>query len=85
MKNVDGRSFISHNLFWENGRQFLNCRISHGKVIQDDPQLDVSSRPAIGSPCINAGTVFVKFMGGTLGVAPQTFSGQTPGLGALEK
>jgi parallel beta-helix repeat protein len=84
LKKVDGDSIFLHNLFWQNGREFEECDLDpEGKVVAD-PLLGADFRPAAGSPCIDGGAASAGEGGQKIVLAPDTFKGRAPDLGAVE-
>ena len=83
MKNIAGKSTISHNLLWQNGEAPSGCRLGEGVLWEEDPRLDDEHRPRAGSPCLDAGTLLIDALDVTA-VSPQQFRGRAPDLGAFE-
>jgi hypothetical protein len=83
LKNIAGRSTISHNIVWENGAEPVDSNLVERSLLSFDPLLETDYRPRPGSPCIDAGVVRLDMEGATA-VAPCYFRGRAPDLGALE-
>ncbi|MEX2093329.1 MAG: right-handed parallel beta-helix repeat-containing protein, partial [Pirellulales bacterium] len=84
MKNVDGGSVASHNLFWANGTDFddaSNVRDEHTLLI--DPKLGPDYRPRSGSPCVGSGIAHLTTQTGDIDVDPSPTAVATPDLGAF--
>jgi parallel beta-helix repeat protein len=84
LKKVDGDSIFSHNLFWQNGRDFEECDLDPEGKVAADPLLGADFRPAAGSPCIDGGAASAGEGGQKVTLAPDTFRGSAPDLGAVE-
>lgn len=56
VKNIDGGSSVTHNLFWDNGTDIVNSNVELSSTVFADPLLDASNEPLAGSPAIDAGT-----------------------------
>ncbi len=85
LKRVGGRSFISHNLFFESGSHFVAINVRKSAVILADPKLDKDGKPQAGSPCIDAGIATIKVNRKPVEIVPKTtYTGKAPDLGAFE-
>jgi len=84
MKNVNGRSVIAYNLLWNNGIESIGCNLDDRTVVRADPKLDDAGKPAIDSPCVDAGTLDIDLGSDTQPVTPQSYRGDKPDLGAYE-
>jgi len=73
IKNTDGNSSATHNLFWNNGSDIENSNVNLATTVFANPLLDSNYYPTAGSPAINAGTN-----------AGFPFNGAAPDLGAYE-
>lgn len=83
LKNVAGRSRLTHNLLWANGDKPEGCRLDSGMLLEADPQINALRRPHAGSPCIDAGAVHIDLVDADV-VSPGDFRGTAPDLGAYE-
>jgi Right handed beta helix region len=84
LKQVDGRSLASHNLFWANEANFdvaSNVRDEHTLVV--DPQLDSEYRPRVGSPCFGAGVSRLSTPGGDVTASSSASAAVGCDLGAF--
>jgi hypothetical protein len=85
LKRVDGRSVVSHVLFWKNGRDDEGSALDGATVLRADPKLDDAFRPLAGSPCVDAGCASFETANGRRYVAPAgSYEGAAPELGAFE-
>ncbi len=85
LKNVDGDSAVSHNLFWGNGTDIQGSNFVSSTTILADPLLDENYRLAEGSPAIDIGTdLFVWDSEVVFVLQPDAYSGVAPDLGAYE-
>jgi hypothetical protein len=84
LKNVAGRSVISHNLLWANGEKPIASSLNSGQIIEADPLLARDHRPANLSASVDAGTIHVEMAESPWELAPNSFRGQAPDLGAIE-
>jgi len=83
MAHLDGKSIVSHNLFWKNGINFIQCTVDKKNVSVADPLLDAGFRPTSKSPCIDSAAAAFDWKGE--GVFEATsFAGSAPDLGAFE-
>jgi len=80
---VAGESVVARNLLWHNGDKPAGCRLGDEAVIEADPGLDADYGPQPGSPCIDAGVVRIDLERPSL-VAPTSYRGRAPDLGAFE-
>ncbi|QEG32914.1 right-handed parallel beta-helix repeat-containing protein [Bythopirellula goksoeyrii] len=84
LKNVNGTAKLSHNLLWENGAEPIDSDLKSGLLIREDPQLDETYKPFVGSLCIDRGTTQIELRSQKNVVHPQAFRGSAPDLGAFE-
>lgn len=56
IKNTDGDSSVTHNLFWANGTDIQTSNVDIGTTIFADPLFDSNYQLTAGSPAINSGT-----------------------------
>ncbi|MEJ2353670.1 MAG: right-handed parallel beta-helix repeat-containing protein [Anaerolineales bacterium] len=85
LKNVDGGSIASYNLFWGNGIDYQNSNVDTATTIWEDPRLDGRYWLMPGSPAIDAGTVFFTWNSEiVLELQPGAYAGAAPDLGAYE-
>lgn len=73
IKNTDGNSSVSYNLFWGNGTDIEASNVDLGTTLFANPELDTDYHPGPGSVAIDAGTD-VGF----------PYNGMAPDLGAFE-
>jgi parallel beta-helix repeat protein len=85
MKNVDGNSIASYNLFWGNGIDHQNSNLDTTHTILENPLLNVNYRLNSGSPALDSGTAFFIWNSEiVLDLQPDVYSGAAPDLGAFE-
>jgi len=86
MKNVDGDSIAAYNLFWNNATHEQGSNLDLATTLIDaDPLLGAEFQLQPGSPAIDAGTSYFKWLGETvLDLSPDQFKGTAPDLGAYE-
>lgn len=84
LKNVNGKSLLTHNLLWNNGSEPEDSNLETGLVLRKDPQLDENFRPATTSFCIDRGTAEIDLASQVRAVLPEAFHGEAPDLGAFE-
>lgn len=84
LKNVNGKSLLTHNLLWNNGSEPKDSNLESGVVLWKDPQLDENFRPATSSFCIDRGTAEIDLASQVRAVLPEAFHGEAPDLGAFE-
>lgn len=83
LKNVDGGSIASHNLFWQNTTNQSGSNVEAS--ILGDPLLDASYRLRAGSPAIDAGVAHFERTGEVIWDEPSSnYTGSAPDLGWLE-
>jgi parallel beta-helix repeat protein len=84
LKRVDGDSIFSHNLFWQNGRDFEECDLDPEGKVAADPLLDGEFRPKAGSPCVDGGVASLDQNGRKIALPADAWKGAAPDLGAFE-
>ena len=85
VKNIDGDSIVSHNLFWGNGTNQSGSNVDLSTTLFADPLLDASAQLQAGSPAIDAGTAHFNWNGETvLDIQPAYYAGAAPDLGKYE-
>ncbi len=85
LKNVDGDSIASYNLFWDNATDFQGSSVDPTTTLVADPLLDGSDRLGPGSPAIDAGIARFEWRGETvMDQPPSSYAGEAPDLGWLE-
>jgi Right handed beta helix region len=85
LKNVDGDSIASHNLFWNNTTDAQGSVVDAGTTLRSDPLLDATYRPRTGSPAIDAGTAYLRWRGEVvMNQPPSAYQGAAPDLGRHE-
>jgi parallel beta-helix repeat protein len=84
LKRIHGDSAASKNLLWKNGTDVDECDIKQDAFLRVDPLLDAQFQPTATSPCVDAGNRAFEFNGESLTLAPDTFKGTAPDLGAKE-
>jgi len=84
VKKTDGYSVLSHNLFWNNGKDAVKSNVTKGKTLYADPLLDnYLLKP--DSPCIDAGVNAQKWLKESFPNARRLeYSGKAPDIGAFE-
>src|SRR3989344_1030262 len=85
MKNVDGGSAVSYNLFYGNGTDYTSSNVDLPTTVFQDPLLDLNYMPGAGSPAVDAGTASFIFNGETIvNLGPFEYAGAAPDLGRYE-
>ena len=85
LKNVDGNSIVSYNLFWGNGTDHQNSNVDPTNTILADPDLDANARLLPDSPAIDAGTASFTWNSElVLGLQSHEYAGRAPDIGAYE-
>jgi hypothetical protein len=85
IKGMNGSSIAAYNLFFANGRDFVDSNADAATIIWADPLLDADHRPSPRSPAIDAGTAFFEWNSEVmLNRGPGDYSGFAPDLGAFE-
>jgi hypothetical protein len=85
LKGMNGDSIAAYNLFFANGRDFVDSNADAGTTIRADPLLDADHRPSPRSPAIDAGTAFFAWDSDVvLNRGPGDYAGLAPDLGAFE-
>ncbi|MHC4207280.1 MAG: Calx-beta domain-containing protein, partial [Planctomycetota bacterium] len=85
MKNVDGGSIVSYNIYWNNGTDFENCNVDNPNILLSDPLLGTQFHLQPASPAIDAGTAFFTWHQQTVLDLPSvSYNGIAPDLGAFE-
>lgn len=85
LKGMNGDSIAAYNLFFGNGRDFVDSNADAGTTIGADPLLDADHRPSRRSPAIDAGTAFFAWDSDVvLNRGPGDYAGLAPDLGAFE-
>jgi hypothetical protein len=85
LKGMNGSSIAAYNLFFANGRDFVDSNADAATSIGADPLLDADHRPSPRSPAIDAGTAFFEWDSEVvLNRAPGDYAGFAPDLGAFE-
>jgi hypothetical protein len=86
LKNVDGDSIASHNLFWDNTTDATGSVVDATTTLVADPFLDADHHLAIGSPAIDAGTAYFEWLGEIVMDQPASaYEGAAPDLGWHER
>jgi hypothetical protein len=84
LKNVDGKSLVSHNLVWASGTDLEGVSVDRAAMLRADPQLDDDHQLKRGSPCIDAGAAEITWQGETYTIPKEQYRGSAPDLGAFE-
>jgi len=85
IKNIDGNSVVSYNLFWNNGTDHSGSNVDLSSSLFANPLLDLDFGLQYSSPAIDAGTAQFIFQGSTIfNYLPGTYFGTAPDLGWLE-
>ncbi|MEW5958499.1 MAG: right-handed parallel beta-helix repeat-containing protein [Chloroflexota bacterium] len=85
VKNVDGASIVSYNLFWGNRIDYQNSNVDATNTFFQSPDLNANYHLLPGSPAIDAGTAFFTMNSEiVLDLQPDDYSGLAPDLGAFE-
>lgn len=85
LKNVDGNSIVTHNLFWHNVIDQTGSNIDGITTLSANPLLDGQYRLTIGSPAIDAGVAQFNWEGVTvLDIPAESYAGEAPDLGKFE-
>lgn len=83
LKDVDGDSLVSHNLFWANTTDLVNTTAEFS--VFGDPLLDAAGNLADGSPAIDAATSYLEYGAEVvLNMGAGEFLGTAPDIGAKE-
>jgi hypothetical protein len=86
LKNVDGDSIASYNLFWDNATDFQGSSVDPATTLFVDPLLDENAHLGPTSPAIDAGVARFEWRGEVvLDQAPSSYLGAAPDLGWLER
>ena len=86
LKNVDGASFVGHNLFWNNATDASGTIVDPGKSLFADPLLDADHHLQAGSPAIDAGTAYFEWLGEVVMNQPSfDYYGTAPDVGRHER
>ena len=86
LKNVDGDSIASYNLFWDNATDFQGSSVDSSTTLFVDPLLDGNDHLGPTSPAIDAGVAHFEWRGEVvLDQAPSSYLGAAPDLGWLER
>ena len=89
MKNVDGISIVTYNLFWNNGtsgdEHEQGSNVENANTIYENPLFGENFQLLFGSPAIDAGTSFFQWQGETVLSIPDTdYYGSAPDQGLYE-
>lgn len=85
VKKTDGKSILSHNLFWNNTQNEVNSNIDKNSLWFVDPLLTKNHLLKLESPRLDARIVSLNLLKEFFPKAqPPAYSGKTPGLGAFE-
>lgn len=86
VKEIDGASVVSHNLFWNNGVDNSLSNVDLATSTFSDPQLDSEYRLQSGSLAIDAGVATFEWPTGEVvfNKGSNEFLGAAPDLGAFE-
>ena len=85
LKNIDGNSIVSHNLFWNNGVDHTGSNVDLVSSVFADPLLASDYQLQAGSPAIDVGTAFFEWNGEVVLNTPvSAYSGAAPDLGMFE-
>ena len=85
VKNVSGRSLLTHNLFWRHAVESQDPGVVHGDSLRRDPRMGNDYRLAQNSPAADAGAIEVTWAGEVFRiVSPAEYRGRAPDLGAVE-
>ena len=85
LKNMAGNSIAAYNLLWGNAVNHQTSNIDTATTIFEDPRLDASYQPMLGSSAIDSGTDFFSWNSEVvLDLQPDDYFGEAPDLGAYE-
>ena len=85
VKNVSGRSLLTHNLFWGNEAEQQDSNVDSDTSLRLDPRVGTDNRLPEDSPAVDAGVSEVSWGGETLRIVPPSeVLGRAPDLGAFE-
>lgn len=85
LKNVDGGSIASHNLFWANRIDYQDSNVDFVTTLSVDPRLDMNEQLMSDSPAVDAGAAFFAWNSAVvLDLQPADYGGAAPDLGARE-
>ena len=86
LKNVDGDSTASYNLFWDNATDFQGSSVDPATTVFADPELGADDRLGPTSPAIDAGIAHFEWRGEVvMDQPPSSYLGEAPDLGWLEE
>ena len=86
LKNVDGDSTASYNLFWDNATDFQGSSVDPATTLFADPELGADDRLGPTSPAIDAGIARFEWRGEVvMDQPPSLYLGEAPDLGWLEE
>lgn len=85
VKEIDGDSTVTYNLFWNNGTDNQGSNVDNATSLFADPLLGGGYRPKSGSPAIDAGTAYFLWKGEVvLDISPGGYNGSAPDMGWVE-
>ncbi|MHB8855186.1 MAG: CBM96 family carbohydrate-binding protein [Bellilinea sp.] len=85
IKNIDGNSIVSHNLFWNNAVDHSGSNLDLASTIYANPLLKPDFSLEDGSPAIDSGIAQFIFQGSLVfNYPPGTYFGAAPDLGWIE-
>jgi hypothetical protein len=86
LKNVDGGSVASYNLFWNNAVNAGGSNVMRTKSVFADPVLNARYRPSLGSPAVDAGTSYFEWNSDVVMSQPASrYEGSAPDIGWYER
>ncbi|HEX2403571.1 MAG TPA: NosD domain-containing protein [Acidimicrobiia bacterium] len=86
LKNIDGDSIASHNLFWENATDFQGSSVDPATTFFVDPLLDGDDHLGPASPAIDVGIAHFEWRGEVMmDQAPSSYLDAAPDLGWVER
>ena len=86
LKNVDGKSVASYNLFWNNAVNVRKSTFERNTSVFARPRLGPAFHLRAGSPAIDAGTAHFKWHGEIVMDQPRAqYEGTAPDIGWFER
>lgn len=85
LKNLAGKSRLSHNLLWKNGEEPVGCELGEGVLFNHDPKLSDDFRPLDPTSILDRGTLTIDLPSkAKQRILPAIHQGKAPDLGAYE-
>ena len=81
-KRVTTSSLASYNDFYNSTTNYVNTNVDMGTTLWSNPRLDVDCTLLGGSPCVDAGAIWISWNGKKVSSGP--YLGMAPDIGAKE-